>query len=149
MFSHSNLTKSDPAEMTKPCGRSNHEKLLDSSLQSALAAIEIYNKPDFGFREECFVILCVKSWESLLKAKIVLDAEDDLQPIYALNRDGVHKTGQSGNIITVSVLQAASQLTLDSAIAENLRALVDIRDTAVHLFRDDDSIKYLVFGCAG
>jgi hypothetical protein len=131
--------------VTIPHGPSNQEKLLDSSLQSALAAIEIYNKPDFRLGEECFVILCIKSWESLLKAKIVLGANGDFQPIYASGKDGRPKTGRSGNKITIDVLQAAKQLSMDAAIEENLRALVEIRDTAVHLFLDDESIKYLVF----
>ena len=45
--------------------------LLDKSLAAALAAIEIYNKPDFKYREESFVILVVNAWELLLKAKIL------------------------------------------------------------------------------
>jgi|SRR6185295_9058603 len=131
--------------MTNLPASSNQEKLLASSLRSALAAIEIYNKPDFQFREESFVILCVKSWESLLKAKIVCNKNDDLQAIYAVKRDGTAKIGRSGNMITIDVLQAAKQLSLDASIEENLRILVEIRDSAIHLFLDDSAIKYLVF----
>ena len=42
---------------------------LSRNAQSAmLAAIEIYNKPAFQYRDECFVILLLNAWELLLKA---------------------------------------------------------------------------------
>lgn len=36
-----------------------YKSLLDKSLSSILAAIEIYNKPNFLYREEAFAILSV------------------------------------------------------------------------------------------
>jgi len=33
-----------------------------------LAAIEIYNKPQIEYRDECFVILLMNAWELFLKA---------------------------------------------------------------------------------
>ena len=34
-----------------------------------VAAIEIYNKPGFPYRNESFTILAINGWELLLKAK--------------------------------------------------------------------------------
>ena len=45
-----------------------YRSLLDKSIASMLAAIEIYNKPNFTYREDSFAILCVNAWELLLKA---------------------------------------------------------------------------------
>jgi hypothetical protein len=45
------------------------QKLLENSLSAALSSIEIYNKPDFKYREEIFTILNVNSWELLLKGQ--------------------------------------------------------------------------------
>ena len=36
-----------------------------------LAAIEVYNKPTFAYREESFAILAINSWELLLKARLL------------------------------------------------------------------------------
>ena len=47
-----------------------YESLIDKSISSMLSAIEIYNKPDFKYREETFAILSVNSWELLFKAKL-------------------------------------------------------------------------------
>lgn len=35
--------------------------LLDKSMASMLSAIEIYNKPDFKYREETFAILAINA----------------------------------------------------------------------------------------
>ena len=51
--------------------KSRSRLMLDKSVAAMLSAIEIYNKPDFKYREETFAILCINSWELLLKAKVL------------------------------------------------------------------------------
>lgn len=50
--------------------KAGNEHLLEKSIHAALSAIEIYNKPDFKYREERFSILMVNALELLLKARI-------------------------------------------------------------------------------
>ena len=45
------------------------QEFAQKSISAAISAIEIYNKPDFSFREEAFSLLMVNAWELLLKAK--------------------------------------------------------------------------------
>jgi hypothetical protein len=47
-------------------GSSRH--LVKNAKSALLAAIEIYNKPGFQYRDECFVILLLNAWELFLKA---------------------------------------------------------------------------------
>ena len=47
-----------------------YRSLLDKSVASMLAAIEIYNKPHFAYREDSFAILCVNAWELLRKPSV-------------------------------------------------------------------------------
>ncbi|WP_373874268.1 DUF3644 domain-containing protein [Aeromonas caviae] len=35
--------------------------MLEKSVAAMLSAIEIYNKPDFRYREETFSVLCINS----------------------------------------------------------------------------------------
>jgi hypothetical protein len=49
--------------------KTRNKAMLDKSLAAMISAIEIYNKPDFKYREETFLVLCINSWELLLKAK--------------------------------------------------------------------------------
>lgn len=46
----------------------SYRKLLQNSKQALFAAIEIYNKPKFDYREEVFVVLLVNAWDLLLLA---------------------------------------------------------------------------------
>jgi hypothetical protein len=61
-----------------------HKSFVDKSISAALSAIEIYNKPDFKYREETFSILMINSWELLLKAKIIKENDGDMKSIYIL-----------------------------------------------------------------
>lgn len=45
-----------------------YTKLKQNSIAAIISAIEIYNKPQFKYRSECFVILLTNAWELLLKA---------------------------------------------------------------------------------
>ena len=54
---------------------------LDKSLGAMLAAIEIYNKPVFSYREESFAILATNAWELLLKARLLQLASNKLASI--------------------------------------------------------------------
>ena len=47
-----------------------YRALLDKSISCMLSAIELYNKPDFKYREDAFAILSVNAWELLLKSQL-------------------------------------------------------------------------------
>jgi hypothetical protein len=57
-----------------------------------LSAIEIYNKPDFKYREETFSILAINPWELLLKARLLQKCGYRMSYIYqketTLKKDG-------------------------------------------------------------
>ena len=48
--------------------KARHIEILDKSIAACVSAIEVYNKPDFRYREETFSILMVNAWELLLKS---------------------------------------------------------------------------------
>ena len=53
-----------------------------SAKAAMLAAVEIYNKTAFEFREEAFCVLIINAWEVLLKARIVSQNRNRLEIIY-------------------------------------------------------------------
>lgn len=120
------------------------KKLVDNSIHASLSSIEIYNKPDFRYREQIFTILNVNSWELLLKAKILKDNSDNLESIYIKKSDGSFKINRIGNPMTMDILGAMNILSLDSAVSKNLEKFIEIRDTTIH-FYNDESISYLVY----
>ena len=66
--------------------KSRSQKLLDKSIAATVAAIEIYNKPDFQYRGETFSILAINGWELLLKAKWLDENGNKIQSLYVKKR---------------------------------------------------------------
>ncbi|WP_216368093.1 DUF3644 domain-containing protein [Aeromonas sp. 1805] len=71
--------------------------MLEKSVAAMLSAIEIYNKPDFRYREETFSVLCINSWELLLKAKVLNLASNKVASLYAMEYRTL-KTGMKSTV---------------------------------------------------
>lgn len=113
-----------------------------------MSAIEIYNKPDFKYREETFSILAINSWELLLKAKFLKDNGNKIRSLYVMekkqNKDGglskvlSIKLTESGNPFTHSLDYLAKKLAatgiLNKLAKQNIDALREIRDSSVHFY---------------
>jgi hypothetical protein len=127
-------------------------QLLEKSVNSAVSAIEIYNKPDFKYREEIFSELMVNSWELLLKSKLLEDSNNNLSSIYVkeyvIGKSGKktkrwkYAENRSNNKKTVDIFEAlrrieTSGLQTSAAFKKNLELLVEIRDNAVHFYNQD------------
>ncbi|WP_222416854.1 DUF3644 domain-containing protein [Yersinia aldovae] len=120
-----------------------YHSLLEKAVAASVTAIEIYNKPDFKFREESFSILMINAWELLLKARLVQLNDDNQDAIYQKNKGDV-VLSQSGNPKTISVSRAISLLEsiggLNKIVADNIRLLIVIRDECVHFISDDNQL---------
>ena len=125
-----------------------HSKdLSEKSIHAAVAAIEIYNKPDFHYREEAFALLITNAWELLLKAKWLLDHGEIITSLYEYDRnaDGstTPRTGRSGNPITFGLGYLAAKLCedansgLEKPCLDNIQALIAVRDTSAHFLNKD------------
>jgi hypothetical protein len=116
-------------------------------VQAAIAAIEVYNKPNFLYREEAFALLMSNAWELLLKAKWLLDHGEAIESIYELVDDGrggkTPKANRSGNPLSHGAGYLAAKLLedkdsgLEQACHDNFLALVEIRDNAAHFINKD------------
>lgn len=89
------------------------KELAAKSIAAAVSSIEIYNKPDFYYREETFAILLVNAWELLAKARILQKSGGKLRSIYVADARGQIKKGRAGNPITLELLSAAGKLSAD------------------------------------
>ncbi len=121
-------------------------QIAAKSVHAAVAAIEVYNKPDFHFREEAFSLLMTNAWELLIKAKWLSDHSEKLESLHETNLDGTVRLNRSKNPITVGLTQLAKRLLDDpnsgftQAVHSNLYGLVEIRDNAVHFLNADPSL---------
>ena len=122
-----------------------------------IAAIEVYNKPSFGYREEAFSILAVNAWELLLKARILQLDNNRISAIieYERRRNAngemseklYRKKNRAGNHCSVGMFKAHSKLvneygdSINPVVLKNLEALTEIRDNAVHFLNKDFEIR--------
>jgi len=121
-----------------------------------LSAIEIYNKPNFAYREESFAILAVNSLELLFKAQLFKACKYNLQSLYVLEpvltkngfphkRKKKPKLSRSGNPQTINLMESIKRLInlgfkISSNNIGNIESLVELRDNAIH-FHNNDSIS--------
>lgn len=133
--------------------KSRSRLMLEKSVAAMLSAIEIYNKPDFKYREETFSVLCINSWELLLKAKVLNLASNKMTSLYMMEfrtlRSGKKskvlrpKRNRSGNEMSINLFEAYRVITedygvkIDRAVSDNLIALTEIRDNSIHFVNND------------
>ena len=89
------------------------------------------------------MILVVNAWELLFKAKLLKDAENKLTTLYVHDGRRIRKS-RTGIPLTIELLGAMRKLTVAQEVHDNLESLVEIRDTAVHFYNDDD-LRYIVY----
>ena len=113
-----------------------------------VAAIEIYNKPGFPYRNESFAILAINGWELLLKAKWLTINSNRISSLYVYERQRtkggqtskkwIIKRTRSNTPFTHNIEYLAHQLVnnnhLDRAVVGNLEILLEFRDSAVHYY---------------
>jgi hypothetical protein len=137
--------------------KSRARSMLDKSIHAMLAAIEIYNKPSFRYREEAFAILCINAWELLLKSRTLEINKNHLSSIIQYERrkkaDGsltekwFRKKNRSGNHLSIGLFVAYDNLvnihgdSINPTVRKNLEALVEIRDNAIHFMNKGFQIK--------
>lgn len=136
-----------------------YRSLLDKSVSSMLSAIEIYNKPNFSYREETFAILSVNSWELLLKAKLLKENNYKLRSLYILEpvttkggkphkRHQKPRLNRSNNPLTCNLFDAILKLDklgykLSTNLKKSIETLVELRDNAIHFHNETFVVKQI------
>ncbi len=119
----------------------SYRALLDNSISAMLAAIEIYNKPTFRYRSECFVILLLNSWELMFKATL---SKNKVRIFYPKKRGEPYRT------LTLWDAMKESKALFPTcipylAVSENIARLVDYRNNAVH-FYNEEGLEIVIYG---
>lgn len=141
-----------------------YRSLLDKSINSMLSAIEIYNKPNFFYREETFAILAVNSWELLLKAHLLKCNSYNMKCLYRMEfikkKNGENSTrkkpalNRTGNPVTLGIFEVIYKIEKSVKFSSNLKAsiesIVELRDNAIHFHNEkhiSKELQELGFAC--
>lgn len=122
----------------KPKKEDNFVKeTLKSSIESAMLAIEVYNKPLVTFKSESFIVLMCIAWTKALHAYL----RKNKQSIYCT--DNV----QGKLPRTLSLRESILKIEiLSQAVKNNLDFFNEIRDQIVHAHQDSSVIDAKIFG---
>lgn len=115
---------------------------LDSSIDSALLAVEIYNKPRTTFRSEGFITMMVMAWTRLFHAQFNATIGDRYfyksKGIYEVI-DGEKKAWELGTCIK-------KYGQLETAVESNLRFFIRLRNKIEHRHIEKREVDTLIFG---
>ena len=108
--------------------------MVRSAIAAMLAAVEIYNKTIFSYREEVFCLLMQSAWETLLKARIVQQAGERPQAIYATKQKGSYpRTRITGSHLTIGISTALTRTGVPLNVRTNIEAVAELRNGVAHL----------------
>ena len=126
-------------------------KMARAAAAALLAAVEIYNKPRFEYREQTFAILMVNAWETFIKARVIQQSNEKIQSIYRKNpRSNRYVRDYNNEPMTVDLHTALSRISVPNDVKKNIEGIVGIRNRAMHLgmLQPNTSFQVLSFGSA-
>ena len=123
--------------------RGTYTALRNNSKAAMLAAIEIYNKPQIAYRDECFSILLVNAWELLLKATL---SKNKQRIFYPKKRNQPYKTFSVVDALSKAKDFFPSNIQYEP-VAKNINALLTYRNNAIH-FYNQSGFSVIIFGLA-
>lgn len=116
-----------------------HDYLASNSQAAIMAAIEIYNKPVFQYRDECTVILLLNAWELLLKAIMVKYGKSIYYPDLPRTLSWKDAFQKAAEHFPSTVARLSTQ--------KNLDLLGSYRDKSLHFYNEKD-ISLVVYSLA-
>ncbi|NOY71477.1 MAG: DUF3644 domain-containing protein [Gammaproteobacteria bacterium] len=117
--------------------------MLESSIDSALLAVEVYNKPRTTFRSEAFISLMIIAWTRLFHAHFNITIGDRY---YHKKKNGRYKIidGEKKSWELATCIRKYG--TLDEPTKKNLQFFIKLRNKIEHRHIDKREIDYLIFG---
>jgi len=108
-----------------------------------LAAIEIYNKPQIEYRDECFLILLVNAWELFLKAIL---SKNKQRIFYPKKRDEAYRTLSIQDALHKAKDFFPPDIPFEP-VARNIEMLTTHRNNAIHFYNQQD-LSVIIYGLA-
>jgi len=116
---------------------------LESSIDSALLAVEVYNKPRTDFKVENFILLMIIAWTKLLHAHFQNTIGDKYYYKKSNGRfvmvDGDRKAWELGECI-----KNCSEMS--ESIKVNLKFFIGLRNKIEHRYIEKDELSIKIFG---
>lgn len=116
--------------------------LLESSIDSALLAVEVYNKPRTSFRTEGFITLMVIAWTRLFHAYFYKTIGDK----YYYKEKGRYKTIDSERKAWELATCITKYSPLSEPVKKNIEFFIKLRNKIEHRHIEKREVDVLIFG---
>lgn len=126
------------------------KSLLDNSINSALTAVETYNRPGARFRLENYIVLMIIAWTKLFHSYFQSTIgeryfyKDDSGRYIVI--DGDKKAWELAECIKQYQKHCAACDTLSEPILANLKLFIGIRNKIEHRYWDGSTLDIILFG---
>lgn len=117
--------------------------ILESSIDSALLAVEVYNKPRTTFRSECFITLMTIAWTRLFHAFFYSTIGDKF---YYKEKNGRYKTVDGEKKAWELGTCIKNFEGLPKAVEDNLSFFIRLRNKIEHRHIEKREVDVLIFG---
>ena len=108
----------------------SYRALRDNACAAMIAAIEIYNKPNISYRDECTSILLINAWELLLKAII---SKNKQSIYYPKERNKPYRTLSIGDSLSKSKTLFLTEIPIEP-VAKNMDFILIYRNNSTHFY---------------
>lgn len=126
------------------------KSILDSSINSALTAVETYNRPRTKFRLENYIVLMIIAWTKLFHAFFQSEMGDKYFHKEKNGRyriiDGERKAWELKECIREYQKYSKKYPTLSPAVIANLHFFIGLRNKIEHRYWDGSTLDLLLFG---
>jgi hypothetical protein len=112
----------------------SHRKLIGNAKAAIMAAIEIYNKPLFQYRNECIVVLLLNAWELAFKSLLSKNKESIF---YTKKRGQPYRTLSWQNAVARAAPYFPKNIQY-APVKRNIELIGTYRDNAIHFYNAKD-----------
>ena len=123
--------------------------ILENSINSALAAVETYNRPKASFRIENYIVLMIIAWTKLFHAYFQVKIGERYFYKEKNGRykkiDGEKKAWELKECLK-NFQKISDEYKLSDAVIANLKFFIGIRNRIEHRYWDSSTLDILLFG---
>lgn len=126
-----------------PLRKGKAKTILESSIDSALLAIEIYNKPRTAFRSEGYIAMMVIAWTKLFHAYFQATMGDRY---YYKHPNGRYKTKDGEKLAWELATCIRKYGDLSEAVKMNIKFFIKLRNKIEHRHINKKEVDVAIFG---
>lgn len=120
------------------------KNIIDSSMNSALLAVEVYNKPRATFRSEAYISLMIIAWTKAFHSFFRATIGDKY---YRLDEKGKPILAESGEKQTWSLQECMNKYSkLKEEVRKNIEFFIPLRNKIEHAFVNSKEVDTVIFG---